>query len=445
MTAFLRGAFLARRRVGGRLSGLAAFGATLAAASAAFAWGGGHRYITEGALRALPQWGKDLLGREFELLGRQHCFIPDEVYARKEVQKYAMMDSKPNVVYLVELHLPPAPTEAYEVLRYFMGKAIEQFKAGRVDEGARCLGTLAHALEDWGCPAHSVPGDNMFTLMKQFLPPTEEYRHVPMHGPIENGTFTVDLGEYRPKLLGVSVEEAAFNLLQRVQDSTIHARGQVIPIMQALYGKDQAAADAAQQKAGQFDAAVVADAVHTVLSLAREQFEPEAVAALRQVDLSARVPLEAPNLAMPQSAFFGKPYWGHPTRGVCLREGKVPVPIRLKTPDNALGDAPLEEAMAVGTRATLTYLVPSGVYERLEVWAGLHAELGAGGNVVFEIKGSDGKTLAKTQVLGGEPARRLSVPLAGQSGTQLITTAGSADGASNYAVWGRPRLLKPEK
>ena len=88
----------------------------------------------------------------------------------------------------------------------------------------------------------------MFTLMKQFLPPTDEYRFVPIHGPIETGQFTVDLGNYRPTLLGTSVEEAAFNLLQRVHESTINARAQVIPIMQALYRKDEAASNAAQQK-----------------------------------------------------------------------------------------------------------------------------------------------------------------------------------------------------
>ena len=202
------------------------------------------------------------------------------------------------------------------------------------------------------------------------------------------------------------------------------------------------ASNLAQQKAGEFDAAVVADAVHTVLSLAHQRFDPEAVASLQQVDLSARIPLEAPNLAIPQSAFFSKPYWGHPTRGVSLREGNVPVPIRLVTPDSTLGDTPLEEAVAVGTRSTLTYAVPRGVYDRLEVWAGLHAELGAGGNVVFEIKGGDGKTLGKTQVRGDQPARRLSAPLAGQSRVQLVTTAGSPDSTSNYAVWGQPRLLK---
>ncbi len=417
----------------------------LVRARSALAWGGGHCYITEGALAALPAWEKDLLGKEFALLGREHCAIPDRVFADKEVARYAMMDSKPDQVYLVELHLPPAPTDAYEILRYFMGKAVERFKAGRVDEGARYLGTLVHALEDWGCPAHSVPSDNMFTLMKHFLPPTEEYRFVPMHGPMENGRFTVNLGDYPPRLLGTSVDEAAFLLLHEVQHSTIHARAQVIPIMQALYAADEAASAAAQQKAGQVDAAVVADAVHTVLSLASEQFDQDAVAALRQVDLSPRIPLEAPNLAMPQSAFFSKPYWGHATRSVTLREGKTPVPIRVKAPDSRFGDGPIEEAIAVGTTAILTYLVPPGVYDRFEVWAGLHAELGAAGEVVFQIRGSDGKALATVQVRGDQPARQLTASLAGQSSIQLVTTAASRDSTSNYAVWVHPRLLQPEK
>lgn len=412
--------------------------------STALAWGGGHRSITEGALPVLPVWEKDFLGEELALLGREHCVIPDMVYTKKEIAKYAMMDNKPNQVYLVELHLPPNPPEAYEILRYFMNKAVEEFAAGHVDEGARYLGTLAHALEDWGCPAHSVPGDNMFTLMKQFVPPTDEYRFVPMHGPIENGQFTVNLGDYQPKLLGTSVEEGAFNLLQEVQQSTIQARAQVIPIMQALYAGDEAASAAAQQKAGQVDAAVVADAVHTVLCLAKKHFDQEAIAALRQVDLSIRIPLEAPNLAIPQSAFFGKPYWGHATRGVTLRDGKIPVPIRLRTPDNALGDKPIEDSIAVGTTATVTFLLPPGVYDHLEVWAGLHAELGAAGDVVFQIRAADGKALATAQVRGDQPARRLSVPLAGQTRIQLVTTAGSRDSTANYAVWARPRLVKAD-
>ena len=244
----------------------------------------------------------------------------------------------------------------------------------------------------------------MFTLMKQFLPPTEEYRFVPMHGPIEGGVFTVDLGEYQPKLLGTSVEEAAYNLLHRVQESTIRARAQVIPIMQALYDQNEDASNLAQQQAGQFDAAVVADAVHTVLSLAQQRFDPEAVISLQQADLSTRIPLEAPNLAIPQSAFFSKPYWGHATRGVALREGKVSVPIRLVTSQNALGDAPLKDAVAVGTRAILTYMVPLGVYDRLEVWPDCTRTWEPAAMSTSKSREATARTLAKTQVLGDQPA-----------------------------------------
>lgn len=409
-------------------------------AARAFAWGPGHRCITEGALAVLPAWEKELLGKELDLLGRQHCVIPDEVYAKKEIRKYAMLDSKPDVFYLVELHLPATPPENYEILRFFLGKAVGEFKAGRVDEGARYLGTLVHAVEDWGCPAHSVPGDNMFTFTKQLLPPNEHYRHLPMHGPIEDAVFDVKLGDYRPKLLGLTVDEAAFNLLHAVQQSTIHARAQVIPIMQALYAADNDAAAAAQQKAGVYDAAVVADAIHTALSLARSRFEPQDAAALREVDLSPRAPLEAPNLFMPQTAFFGKPYFGYPIRGVCLCQGTNAVAIRIRTADNAIKS--IEDAIGVGTTSKLTYLLPPGVYDRFEATVGLHADLGRGGNVIFEVKAADGKTLAKAQVSGTQPAQQLVVPLAGQTRIQLVATSGGPDASFNHAVWAQPRLVK---
>ena len=57
-----------------------------------------------------------------------------------------MMDSKPNVVYLVELHLPPAPAEAYEVLRYYIAKAVEELKP---DESTRAPAISAHSPMPW--------------------------------------------------------------------------------------------------------------------------------------------------------------------------------------------------------------------------------------------------------------------------------------------------------
>ncbi|MBC7352895.1 MAG: NPCBM/NEW2 domain-containing protein [Thermogutta sp.] len=411
---------------------------------AALGWSSGHAAITQGAVAALPSWEREWLGEEGARLASEYCYIPDLVYSKPEIRPYAMLPSRPKDFYLVELHLPPDAAQGYELLRHFLGQAVEKLRAGDVADGSRFLGTLVHTLEDWGCPAHSVPGDNMFTLMRQFVLPPEgsDYRYVPMHGPMESAQFIVDLGSYQPRLLGTSVDEAAFHLLGRVQEAIVFARSQVIPIMQALYADDQPAATLAQQKAGVFVGRVVADALHTALSLARQQFDDDAVRPLREVDLSSRMPLEATNLAWPQSAFFSKPYWGHPTVGVVLKDGKKPTAIRMQIPDCAWARGPINDAIAVGTPTTLTYLIPPGVYDRLEVWAGLHAELGLAGDVIFEIRGNDGKVLVQKKIQGKEPAQLLVVPLAEEERIQLVTRPASRDASANYAIWARPRLLK---
>ncbi len=411
------------------------------APSRAWAWGAPHGTITRAAMATLPSWQKQLLGAELQRLGETYCIIPDLVYTDKTNAPFATMDTHPGVVYLVNLHLPAAPAENFEILRYFMDKAVAAFKAGNVGDAARYSGTLSHVLEDWGCPAHAVPGDNMFTLFKQFLPPPPAQQYTLLHSPVEGGTFSVALDAYRPRLLGTSVDEAAFNLLHRSQEATIFARGQVVPIIQALYAGDTNAVNAAQQKAATLDAAVVADALHTVCCLGQMKFE--AADDLSAVDLSTLLPLQAPDLYFPQSSFFSKPYWGHATPGVILRNGTEPVPLRL---------AVLEQGQAVtrtfasgigtGTRSVLTYLIPADVYQRFSARVGLHAELGKSGSVIFEVSGN-GKSLARLGPLAGDaPAQLLDVALAGVTNLQLTVTSAAKDNTGNYAVWAEPRLVK---
>jgi hypothetical protein len=416
--------------------------ACLLVATRAAGWGAPHGTITQAALDALPAWQREALGPEREPLGRLYCIIPDLVYTRKDLAPYAAMDSRPGVLYISNLHLPGAPAENYEILRYFVGRAAGALQTNALADAARYAGTLAHFLEDWSCPAHSVPGDNMFTLFKQFLPPTEDYRYTPLHGPIEGGTFAVSLAGYRPQLLGATPDEAAFNLLRRAQEGTVFARGQVIPIIQSLYAGDTNACNAAQQKAGEFGARLVADALYTVISLGRSRADPAEAAALASVDLSAFAPQEAPALYLPQTAFFSKPYWGHAVRGAALKDGKEPVPLRLLIPAGGKAAArELAAGLSVGTRCSLSYLVPPGVYARVTAWAGLHAELGASGHVTFEVLGN-GRSLARFDVRGGEPAQAVSVPLEAVTNLQLTATSAARDSSGNYAVWGEPRLVR---
>jgi len=415
----------------------------LSLATFALGWGGPHITITEAALALLQDWQKALLGEELSRLGRQHCLLPDRVFEDKAEAKFAMMDSRPGVTYLVNLHLPASQAENFELLRYFIAKAVAAFEQGRTADGARFAGTLAHALEDWGCPAHAVPDDNMFTLLQQLLPPPEQFRDVLLHGPVEAGNFKVSLANYQPRLLGTSVDEMAFRLLQRVHESILNARAQVIPIIQGIYAGDSSAVTAAQLKAATLDAKVVADAMHTLLCLARKQFPADAEAGLQDFDLSAATPLEATNLYMPQSTFFSKPYWGYAKRGVILRNSKeaVGLKLRIKEADQTV-EKEFPAGVGTGTRSSLTYLVPPGVFHQFEVWAGLHSELGTRGSVEFEVLGDGAKLASSGPLTGDAPAVRLTVPLAGITKLQLIAKSAGGDGNGNYAVWGAPRLVK---
>lgn len=199
---------------------------------------------------------------------------------------------------------------------------------------------------------------------------------------------------------------------------------------------------AARQAAAANGAAVVADALHTMLCLGRQQFDPPGLEALRSVDLSSAFPLDATNRALSQASFFSRPYWGRPLRGVLLEAGTNAVPLKLAVGEaDAVRVQSFDAGLGTGTRSSLTWFVPPGVYGRFETLAGLHADLGARGNVVFEVLG-DGRSLACVPVVGGAPARRISVPLAGVTNLQLVATSGGGDGSGNYCVWAEPRLVK---
>lgn len=405
----------------------------------AHGWGAPHAAITRAALDALPESLRAQFGDDWAQLASLHCLIPDRVHADKEIARYAMMDSRPGVVYLVNLHLPATQHENFEVLQYFMAKGVEAMRSGDFKDAARYAGTLAHVLEDWSCPAHSIPGDNMFTLFKQLLPPPDSWRHTLLHGPVENGSLDVRIVGRKPMRLGQSVDEAAFLILQRAHEGIIAARGKVIPIIQGLYSGDSNKVTVAQTEAATFGAGLVADALHTLFALGAEADGDRPPAPM---DLSSCMPLEATNLAFPQSAFFSRPYWGHAERGVILRGGTNAVPLRLVVEEGGVAkEKEFAAGMGTGTRSALSYFIPRGVYDQFSVLVGLQAGLGASGDVQFSVMGN-GAEIGAARITGSQPARRLTCGIANVTNLQLVATSAGGNGKGNYAVWAEPTLSK---
>lgn len=408
---------------------------TLLPLASAFAWGEPHLAITRAAIEVLPAWQKERLGEEAKPLGESYCLIPDNVFTDRQNARFAVMESRPTETYLLNLHLPALQPENLATLRYFMGKAVEALRADQVGPAARFMGTVCHQIEDYGSPAHTIPGDNMFTLLRQFLPASEAMRDQLMHGPIENGTFAVSIEGYRPRLLGTTVDEASWRLLHRMHEAILNARSTTIPILQALDAGKPDAVIAAQMRAAVFDAQVTADALHTILCLGAQRFEE--TAPLERVAIGAFWPLEAENLYFPQKQFSGAPNWGHARSGVILAEGKRAMPLKLRT---AAGEKTFADGISGVMGKSLTFLLPRGVYARFTVLAGLHPELGEKGKVEFTISG-EGKVLASAIVSGTEPARALECDIADVTELQL-TLASKAEPKGAYAIWADPVLVK---
>jgi hypothetical protein len=400
----------------------------------AFGWGQPHHAITRASLETLPTWEKQLLGEEFKALADEYCMIPDYVYSNKANARFAAMDSRPKEVYLQVLHLPTVQTESLEVITFFMQKAVLALRERRTGDAARFMGTICHLIEDYGSPSHTMPGDNQFTLLQQFLPPSDDVKDKLMHGPVENGEFTLSLPGYQPNLLGVSVKEAAWRLMHRVHEGIIHARSTTIPILQALNEGDASGVTKHQMRAAMTNAQIVADAMHTILCLGAQKLAKMPTSVL----IDTFWPLEAEKLYYPQTQFFSSPYWGYPRVGSVLAAGMKPSPLMLKLDS---GVKKFTSGISAGMGKPLTFVLPQGVFRRFRVLVGLHPEIGKKGRVEFALRGDD-RPLASITLNGTDTARNLECDVMGVSQLQLLLTSRGLDSKSNYAIWAEPELVK---
>ena len=404
-------------------------------------WGQPHLAITRGALEVLPAWQKELLGPELAALGDRYCMIPDHVFTDKENARFAQMESSPGVVYLEKLHLPqPTQSANLETVRYFVDKAVASWKTGATGDAARYLGTLCHLIEDFGSPSHTLPRDNMFTLFQQFLPPTERMQGQLLHGPVENGDFTVSLGDYPPQLLGTSVAEASWHLLHRIHQGILNARSTTLPIIQALYAGDDAARVRHQLKAATVDGQIVADLIHTVICLGTDRFDPDSARRLDRVTLSELWPVEAEHLYYPQAQFFSQPYWGHPAVNAVLENGTTARPLRLRVTESGTRvEKAFAKGLGVGMGKTLSFHLPKGVYRRFTALAGLQAGLGDTGRVEFIVLGDD-QPLFSQVVSGTDAAQAVDCDISAVTVLQLRAESRGLNPKSHYAVWADPSL-----
>jgi len=271
-----------------------------------FAWGHGHGSIRHWAIERLPEWQHEYFGAEhLQKLGKDYTSLQDG-YAGSKSPALAPYCVPPGLD--VSLHDLNSAKRTVPAMHWYWANIVEELQAGENDEAMKFLGVLCHWNEDPISPSmHSSPVSE--GVMRMLVPPQGNYKYRnylygyksiyldahPRHMP--------DVA-YTPKLIGTTVEQAAFNLHWRQRALSTEAVGYIVPIILA---KNEGDTDKAYQLIGEIarkNGELVADIIYTAGCLAADRIDTEQAAALNTVRLTDILPV---NLIRPRGALSPLP------------------------------------------------------------------------------------------------------------------------------------------
>jgi len=145
----------------------------------------------------------------------------------------------------------------------------------------------------------------------------------------------------------------------------------------------------------------------------------------------------------PQHTFFSDPYFGYPIANAILEKGQRLRPLELLVPrDGTVRKTVFAKGIGAGTQTRVSYALPERVFDRFECWLGIHPDLGAEGKVAFRIY-ADGEAVFNSGTMaGGEPARRVVLPLTSVQVLSIVVESRNDKRGHNYAIVAEPELFK---
>lgn len=396
-----------------------------------WAWGKGHRLIRLWAVNRLPEWQRELIGKEnLDRLCREYTSLQDKHAGGKapELDPYCVV---PGV--RLSLHDVNPPENSVTAIQWYLAQISRNLQVGQKDEAMKFLGVLCHWNEDPGCPsAHSSPV-NELQLKTLLPPPQDKARFNYLYGAggiMDTGNYQLADIDYRPRLLGRTQEEAALRIYEHQKLLRRNAAAHIVPIVQDMMHGDGATADQHRAVAAVANGRHTADVIYTAICLATDRVDDQEFE-FQQQSLTEWMP----NF---NGRMIPHPYYVSPflvNQSMDAQRQLHPLKI---------ADKEFETGYGMGTPFTLEFvLAPGDVFEKLTCEVGLHPTAGENGAVSFVVE-ANGKELVRTPfVRVGDRAVILSVPLPQSDALQLSlkTIAGEGSEPShNLAVWGKPTM-----
>jgi len=425
-----------------------------------------HETITAKALELLPTWQRERLGAEADKLTREYCHYPDWYFGINDwyhneaapyhfetdgIQFHYLPDTPivPYYRYWIvdqdhnKLKLPPKPVNenwrhASLGFRYYLENAVRTARSGGVKEACSYLGCLLHMLQDYGFGLHSLEGPygtDIFVLDRLF-PEPDSPEQLPSNMVTTPEVDFAFLGDCRPRLLGLTVDEMIFHLYTRHAQATCRVRRicfQIVVNNRHFNGEGN---KALAEEMYRNIIALCADVVFTVLSVADNRIEGQ-IGHLKEVILSDMEPIARP---------WGLSHYRFLTmlKDKALSKDKAFVPLQVVFNNGGRTErVTYKKGIGMGSHyeACLAYELPKDLYASLTCVLGLFAESWEKGDVTVRIL-NDGATVFEDRFNRDNPAKEVEILSPGGRWEIHWSGANGMGGTDDHLIWAEPRLVR---
>lgn len=409
----------------------------------------GHRIMTEAALNSLPEWERGKIEPfKKELLG---FYCMDSFHRSPEGSKCLVLPDGSQAIKTWELRTLYVPEpgvgrdyfvcgyyeDILKIFQFYIESIAGSLRKNKIQKTAFFVGIFAHIVEDASCPPHAIGvnwGVDLELIKLLYSPSLKEKRLCQWHSIFENNYENFGLQGKNPLLKGETPDEAAFQILRDFTDMLENSVAQIMPMAEAFCANDFDKLRKHLTLSGIPASRLIANALHTAFCIAYDRCGEFFNHDLLEVPLSSIQPVE-------WTAYAQKPYFCPVIRNsnMSLNNDFLPVPLELKVDGKPVK---VKKGLGVGTPFSITYKLPSGVYNTFNARVGLHQTLGNGGKCIFKVL-ADGNTVFEQQISHSQDSKEFSVNLKDVSELSLITIPAKIENEeSNHAIWGNPVLIR---
>ena len=422
-----------------------------------------HRFVTKLAIDALSPADRDIWQEHAEPLIQDYCTWPDKWFG---VNDFDRIDPYMIVMDELPFHYPPLSEARYhwgmtrsesgepqmklvserpnlnwqfmrDGFRHYLSTVSEELRQGRPGEAAKSMGILLHVLQDTH-ELHSLEGpwgSDLFVL-DRVMPWPEGDRYISPTSLIARTHKEGSIDGYQPKLLGTSVGEAVLLLYERYVHAALDNRRIHVPMVLSEMQGDTEQTNRYLAQVNETIARLSADALHTVVALARGEFDEAEVEALRSHRLDPMAAVQKPWNGRGAYRFHGT------VPNACLDREMHLHPLRVRQADGST--KAFEQGWGTGGHVDmmLVWEIPANVYDRVKGQVGLHEPLGDNGGADLTVL-VDGEAVQRHRLEPGAGPLDLDVPI--REGGELRFRVQEKKGIGhheNHLVWGDVRLVK---